>query len=498
MQMAPTMPSRETLFQRCMEALPGILLFVLLIVLYLMTVSCGGSTSVTTNPTGRGTASVSISDPPHCKVPNGNYKHVYISIRSVQAHISSQAADNAGGWVELAPQLATVPVQIDLLATPQGGCTLAMLGSNVSLPVGDYQQIRLILVSNSPASGEPVPANNACGSNGFNCVVLQDDSVHRLNLSSQANTGLKIPPGQIVGGPIRVSEGLHTDINIDFNACASILRQGNNQYRLKPTLTAGQVSRSNSGLSGQVVDAATQQPISGGTVMVAIEQADNTGFEQIIMQAAADANGNFSFCPLPAGNYDVVAVAVDGAGVVYGPTIAFSVPHGTTLGKLPLIATSGTATGAATIQGVVTATTGTAGSTVDVALAALQSVTPSGGTPKQVIIPLLPTSTALVATSATPSGITCPANTNCAEYSLLVPGMNPSFGTFSSGTITFSTPATGDVNYTVEGRAFVPATSTATCSPSRVTQDKDSTDQPLKVTPGATTNAKQLDFTGCS
>jgi hypothetical protein len=412
------------------------------------------------------------------------------------AHINPQAADSDSGWQELAPALNNQPVQIDLLANPQGGCTLAMLGSNVSLPVGDYQQIRLILVSNTPAAGSPVPSTNACGSNGFNCVVLHDDSVHMLTLSSQASTGIKIPPGQIVGGPIRIADGQHTDINIDFNACASILLQGNNQYRLKPTLTAGQVSRVNSGLSGQVVDAATMQPLNGGTVLVAIEQADNTGLETILMQAAADSNGNFNFCPLPAGTYDVVAVGIDGSGVAYGATIAFGVPSGTALGKLPLQATSGTATGAATIQGVVTASTGSAGATIDAAAGALQTVQLSGST-RLVAIPLLPGSTGLFSTSATPSGITCPANTHCEQYTLKIPGVNPSFGTFATGGTSFSTPVAGNVLYIVEARAFLTGTNQPTCSTSRLTTDKDSLDQPLMAAPGASATAKQMAFTGC-
>src|SRR5262249_6392776 len=106
---------------------------------------------------------------------------------------------------------------------------------------------------NSPAQGVAVPLLNACVGNGFNCVVLKDNSVHELALSSEANTGLKIPPGQILGGPINVAAGQSVDLNIDFNVCASIIREGNGIFRLKPTLTAGQVSQNNSGIGGERV-----------------------------------------------------------------------------------------------------------------------------------------------------------------------------------------------------------------------------------------------------
>jgi Domain of unknown function (DUF4382) len=183
---------------------------------------CGGGNS-SAQMSGMGTVMVSISDPPSCKHPNGDFSHVYITIRSVQAHIDANATDGSSGWQELAPQLANQPMQIDLFSTVQTTCILAQLGS-ASLPAGTYQQIRLLLVSNS-ASTAVAPSTNACAGNGFNCAVLTDNSIHELELSSQDNTGLKIPPGKIVGGPIQVIAGQSVDLNIDFNACASILQE---------------------------------------------------------------------------------------------------------------------------------------------------------------------------------------------------------------------------------------------------------------------------------
>jgi hypothetical protein len=426
---------------------------------------------------------------------------VYVSIRSVQAHVSSTAGDSSGGWQELAMGLASAPIQVDLLALPSNGCTLATLGANPSLPVGDYQQIRLILVSNNPAPGEPVPATNACGNQGFNCVVLSDNSVHRLDLSSQANTGLKIPPGQVVGGPIRVTEGSNVDLNIDFNTCASIVPMPGNRYRLRPTLTAGQVSTTaSSAIGGQIVDAGTMNPIAGGSVLVAIEQADSGGVDRIVMEAMADANGNFNFCPVPMGMFDVVAVGTGQNNTAYGPTVLLNVTTGASLGKIPLFPESGmTPAGPGTLMGTVTASSGTApmttGVDADVALSALHPVTiPGGMTTRDITIPLLGMSTAAVATM---SAMTCPSGTNCADYTLIVPANNASVAAFSSGGTMFPTPATGDVLYKVEGRAFMPMSSNAFCMPSTLVADKDSADMPLKVVGGMTTMVKRMDFTGC-
>src|ERR1700680_4584624 len=151
-----------------------------------------------------------------------------------------------------------------------------------------------------------------------------------------------MPPGQVVGGPISVGAGQDVDLNIDFNACASIIQEGNGQYRLKPVLTAGQVSTNTTGISGKVVDSVTKAPIAGGTVIVALERQDTTGTDTVFMQAAADSSGNFNFCPLPSGAiFDVVLVAINGAGVAYNATVETGVPGGSNVGKMHLIAETG-------------------------------------------------------------------------------------------------------------------------------------------------------------
>jgi hypothetical protein len=460
---------------------------------------------------GTGMVAVSISDPPSCMPPNGPFAHVFVTVRSVQAHIDPNASDSSSGWQELAPQLASAPMQIDLFSAPQTNCVLAQLGS-ASLPAGSYQQIRLLLLSNNPAAGAAVPSPNACAGNGFNCVVLSDNnstSIHELQLSSQENTGLKIPPGQIVGGPIQVMAGQSMDLNIDFNACASIVAEGNGAFRLKPTLTAGQISPNNSGISGQVVDSVTKAPIAGN-VQVAIEQTDKTGVDRVVMQMAADANGNFHFCPLPTGPFDIVIDAVGPNNLPYNATAVLNVPNGTKLNAVPLIAESG-ATAPAILQGFVTATTGSAVATVDVSLAALQSVTPGGSSAsREITVP--PQSVAAIgatpATSSTPlisvdSNTACPvgspANANCANYTLVVPASNVNVGVFASTGVTYTAPGSGDVLFTVDAQAAVPMMGgKPDCSPAEVTASKDANGQPLKAVAAMTTNIARIDFMGCS
>jgi hypothetical protein len=472
-----------------------------LVAVALTLVTCGKTTFTGHVNNGMATVNVSISDPPSCSPPAGNFKSVFITIRSVQAHISATADDNSAGWVELVPELNTHPVQVDLLNLPaNGACLLKQLGSNSSLPAGDYQQIRLLLVADN-SSSRGVPASNACAALGqvFNCVV-DNNNTSELQLSSQANTGLKIPPGQVVGGPIHVGEGQTVDVNIDFNACASIIHEGNGRFRLKPTLTAGVVSTNTTGIKGQAVDSVTSQPIVGATV--ALEKADMSGTDRIFMEAVTDSAGRFSFCPLPMGAvFDVVVDAVSASGTTYNATVVVNVPGGTDVGALPLVAETGTAKGPAKIQGIVTALNGTVGADIDVSTSGLQSVPLSGGATRPVTIPLLRGSTSNVAVqSATPCPATgSPKGAFCAQYTLLVPASNPKVGTFSAGKITFTAPASGDVLYSVEADATKPMSGgAAICSPSSVTTNMDTTSTPLKVTAGAITTAKEIDFAGCS
>jgi Domain of unknown function (DUF4382) len=489
--------------QRVCRNRPFIVVWIasLLSVIGLATVllSCGATGSGMSTG-GTGTINVSMTDPPSCAFPNGNITHVYITVRSVQAHTSATADDNSAGWKELAPQLVNQPMQIDLFAAGSSTCLLTNLGSNAALPAGNYQQIRLLLVANSGGSG-PTPGTNNCNGQGFNCVVLHDGSIHQLDLSSQANTGLKIPPGQIVGGPISVGAGQDVDLNIDFNACASIIQEGNGQYRLKPVLTAGQVSTNTTGISGQAVDSVTRLPIVGGTVIVALERQDGTGTDSIFMQAAADSSGNFNFCPLPAGAvFDVVAVAINGAGVAYNATVETAVPGGTNVGMIPLIAETGTTPGPATFQGFVTATTGSAPATIDALVSAIQVVPLSGGGALPVTIPAEGSSNASISVaSAINCPVSAPAKSNCAQYTLIESASNPSVGAFAAGKVFFSTPAASPVLYSIRAGAFIPMSGgTSDCTPSSFTTSLDTLGNQLKAVTGPAAMPKEIDFSGCS
>jgi len=261
--------------------------------------------------------------------------------------------------------------------------------------------------------------------------------------------------------------------------------QGNGKFRLKPVLHAGEVSLTSSSINGKLVDKATGQPIVGGKSIVALEQASG-GVDRVVMQTTADAAGNFVFCPVPAGTYDVVAVAVNGAAVSYAANITTGVSPGDALGNIPMNAVTGTSTSEASIVGRITTTDADSATSADITLSALQFV---GSV--QITIPLAQQSSA-TATLSTAPGAACPVNTDCASYTLDLPGVNPTVGAFSSTGTSYSAGAAGPASYVVEAQAFVPGSGgTPDCSPSDIGTPAQS------VTPGNITNAPTLAFAGC-
>jgi len=145
----------------------------------------------------------------------------------------------------------------------------------------------------------------------------------------------------------------------------------------------------------------------------------------------------------------------------------------------------------------VTTSTGGAAISADISVSALEAISVNGST-VLVTIPLAAQSAA-TASLTTAAAANCPAKTDCASYTLSVPALNPSVGSFStSGSQKPAAPATGNVNYTVDAHAFVPGGGGALdCSPSDLQTSSTSTNTNLRVTSGSNVSAAMLAFSGC-
>ncbi len=443
-------------------------------------VACSSGSSGTTT-SGMAQVNVMLSDPATCAAPDGPYSHVWVTITDVQANTNASAGPTDSNWVDLTPALSKTPMQVDLLAQANNQCFLATLGDNMQLQAGSYQQIRIMLADNSTGL-----TTNACGTSA-NCVMLPSDPAntpHALNLSSEAQTGLKIPSGQISSGAFTISAGQTKDLDIDFNTCESIVQEGNGQYRLKPVLHAGEVSTTSVSMNGKVMTAgANAVPVAGA--VVSLEQPDATGVDRVLVSTVTAPDGTWVICPVMQGNtskpYDVVITGATSTGILYAPSIVTGVNIGSTVGTVTLNMPAGTnitaATSTAVISGQVTSVnTSNAGTAIDAALTVLDTFT--NGT---YTIPLPMTATQSAATAVTvttaaqasQSPACNPGGAYCADYGpmttgfgtaqssgpLQVPAAGAYIGAWSSAGATLTQPNVLPA-YVVDGIATVPNSAT--------------------------------------
>jgi hypothetical protein len=179
--------------------------------------------------------------------------------------------------------------------------------------------------------------------------------------------------------------------------------------------------------------------------------------------------------------------------MAYAATVITGVQNSAALGTVPLTP----AQLPASIEGMITTSTGMAGTAADLTLSALQGITVNGSS-LLVTVPLAAQSES-TATLTTYPGASCPANRDCVEYTLMVPAANPSVGAFSSsGKQSPASPPSGAVNYALDGMAFQPGMAgQSDCSPSELQTNKTEGNAPLTVTPGGSVTAATLAFTGC-
>lgn len=475
-----------------------------------------------------------------CIAPTGPYTNTWVTITGVKAHLVGT------GWVDLTPNLSpSNPIQVDLLSEATNECFLATLGVTTGLQTGKYTQIRIMLEPND-ATGVTLPGGgvNACASaNAWNCVV-DVDGAHTLKLTSEAHTGLKIPSSQIAHGGLMLLPGQGVDIDVDFNACRSIVRAGGPhshhgagpKFLLKPVLHANEIGTSaliagtvyEGTESGDAVIVPSPNPTVVPFAEVWLEQQSSTftvgnpgptasptpgPVDNLLAMTQADANGHFEFCPAGDGNYEVVVDAprLPTSQLPSNATITKDVAVSGGIGvnnlAVPLLAEEAPAGSPAfdwgQIEGLVTTQDAGLAPIVGTATVwALQPFTNDAGATVQALVPpfvgtngTLPTPVPpQITTSGTPTqtncpdipSVSCPTGTDCECFTLAVPASNPVVGSQAKG---YATPAPTPVAYGV-------GAVTSTCTPSML--QTDPTD-PIVVIGGAPTLAPNptLSFADC-
>lgn len=443
---------------------------------------------VTTPVTNGAAVTIVISDPAACKASGGPFAHVYVTIADVQASTNAEAPANDTSFVDLTPGLSAAPQQVDLMGQANSHCFLASLGVGQQVAAGNYQQVRIFLAPDSNASSV---SNNACGASYANCLVRTDNSLHDLVLPAAASQGIELAANHIINGSIAFNAGDQPYIDLNIDVCSSILATADGQYELNPIIHAGLIPSTGSTISGTIVSSKTGQPLTGGNVVVALEQKDAaTGIDRILMRTSAGSDGAFVLCPVPHGTYDLVAVGVDGASVSYSAGVETGIQSGQLAGKIPLV--PGAQQG--TLEGMIT-TQGTGMNPLGVSLAvqadALQQIATNGAT---ITVPLLPSQSPYNEAMLTMNGSSCAAGADCAPFAMQLPASIPNVVACSEQTAQFKQKQGSTPGYTAESVAMLPGTGgAAACAAGRM----QAPNGPVGVGSGETAMTSAIGFTQC-
>jgi hypothetical protein len=193
------------------------------------TITVNGTTCPMKKATGNVALHLGSSPAAGSSAPNP--QHIFVSLRGVEALATPVPGGDSSEWQELAPDLATKPVQVDLMAPPADQCGPGMAG-NVPVPAGVYSQLRFTLVQNQLAEGDPVPEENACDRGGFNCIIARDGSTHPLVRDDAPE--MLIPSRSIAGGNFRVLPDEEVHLAIEFDTLSSLAFPAGNNVRLVP------------------------------------------------------------------------------------------------------------------------------------------------------------------------------------------------------------------------------------------------------------------------
>lgn len=143
-------------------------------------VKAGNSPPVCSLTRATGAMDVIILKLPACEscTASARVEHVFVIPRGIWLRQSGMDDAHSADWLEIAPQLASEPRQIDLV----GNSVSEILVENAIVPAGSYREVRLQFFPDSPATAEKFAVENACGEMQWNCIVMADGHVEPLRL----------------------------------------------------------------------------------------------------------------------------------------------------------------------------------------------------------------------------------------------------------------------------------------------------------------------------
>lgn len=261
-----------------------------------------------------GTAQISLTDAPSAEE---SFDNVLITVKEVWFHKSDAAGPGEAGWLKYP---LAVPKTVDLAHLTDGAVSQIL---DQTLPVGNYQQIRILLAD----------TNDTNYLSPYNNEVIVGGQTFPLRIPAPAH-------GIALVGRFQVTDGGTLRLAIDFDIghdVVKVTRNGQTEYILKPRLRYFDLD--NVGAIRGQVDAATRS--AGYNFVFKAEQknADNTRYV-VKRFTGIRADNTFLLSFLPPGTYDVLlrgrgveTVIVRGVPVVRGTITdlgpAISMPAGT-------------------------------------------------------------------------------------------------------------------------------------------------------------------------
>ena len=148
-----------------------------------------------------------------------NYLAVYITISKIEAHIAGEDGVAEGYWDVLKEWDEGDEVEIDLIDLKEQGISL-LLSENELIP-NKYTQLRIFVIKASVLI-EPKSKENK--------LIEVRTNGEPVEIPSGDQTGIKLIH------PFEIIEGETTELTIDFDAGESIVKTGNESYKLKPVI----------------------------------------------------------------------------------------------------------------------------------------------------------------------------------------------------------------------------------------------------------------------
>ena len=240
--------------------------------------------------TGKGTLKIYLTDALEKNGTDDDYDKILISISRIEAHFVETDEDKsdteiAGGSIKGNWQVIVEwdeGFEVDL--TELKGESILLVSSEL-LPSGKYTQLRVFLESQA--------------------TIVVDGATHPLDIPSVEQTGIKLIH------PFEITSGYVTELTLDFDADKSIIKTGNDGYKLIPVIgiisSYSQDELERGSIQGQVYKLDELENIVGDIegALVKIE-GSTLLFEKT---ATTDELGYYTIFDIPFGVYKATASA---------------------------------------------------------------------------------------------------------------------------------------------------------------------------------------------